>query len=53
MLQSRTISPEEFMMPSHFSINKSPLNFSTVMIKKLVPVKKNKNKNFLLFFFKR
>jgi hypothetical protein len=42
MLQSRTISPGDFMMPSLFSRDKSPLNFSAVMIRQLVPVKKRK-----------
>jgi hypothetical protein len=32
------------MMTSHFSRNKFPLNFSVVMIRKLVPVKKKKLK---------
>jgi hypothetical protein len=45
MLQSITISPGDFMMPLLFSRNKSPLNFSAVMIRQLVPIKKNKNKN--------
>jgi hypothetical protein len=51
MLQSRTISPGDFMMPSHFSKNKSPLNFSVVMIRKLVPVKKNKTQLLFIFLF--
>jgi hypothetical protein len=57
MLQSSTISPGEFMMPSHFSRNQSPLNFSAVMIRQLVPVKKkNKTKKktkLIIYLFKK
>jgi hypothetical protein len=43
------------MMVLHFSRNKPPLNFSAIMIRKLVPVKKERKKNInitKLFFFK-